>query len=739
MSYADLYLFISSHADNQYRVELRYVQPDAPTEQYPESGLARLDFNALRAAARKPDEYGLLLKQCLFRKEALVDYYANRLSEAQGAGRELRVRILIDRSAKTLNDLRWETLQTPNKPLNSPSNRLALDANRPFSRFLPGEDGQGLELRARGALRALVFVANPKELTQGLTLVNQQTLAEVYVAGEVARAVAGLRDIPLNQGIQEVPTIEVVESQLAQPGRASFKNLKAKLSLGYDILYLVCHGARLPEDAADPESPDRWYILLENDDGSYDLRDADELAAFIHNLPAASRPRLAVLSACQSGGQGRVPGAPATEPERSYDEGALSALGPRLAESGIPAVIAQQDNVRMDTVGIFISAFFSELLRHGQVDKAMAVGRLAIQGQPDWWVPVLYLRLRGGRLWFQSGYSDNGGTDAWESISKGLKRRRCTPVLGSGLIEFLTGPTRELARHWAVAKGFPFEAHSLEELPRVAQFLADTQGRGLPIEDLLDILASEVRARFASDLPPALATLDTEGATTKELANLCNGMIAAIGDKRRQQDPNDPYKILAALPINIYITANPDCLLEKALETKRGKVQSQFFCWKQSLLNDYREEFSSLATPSKDNPLVYHLFGRLDEPRSLVLTEEDYFDYLMWINGSNFPDVVGEALNENVLLYLGFQMHDWNFRVLFRSILNESRRNLYKIRDLPLKSVAVQLQPGDDNLRPEIARRSLEKYFGDQFNIYWGGPEDYLKDLWQRYSPGGPP
>ena len=35
--------------------------------------------------------------------------------------------------------------------------------------------------------------------------------------------------------------------------------------------------------------------------------------------------------------------------------------------------------------------------------------------------------------------------------------------------------------------------------------------------------------------------------------------------------------------------------------------------------------------PDKDNPLVYHLFGRLDIPESLVLTEDDYFDFLVGV------------------------------------------------------------------------------------------------------------
>ena len=36
----------------------------------------------------------------------------------------------------------------------------------------------------------------------------------------------------------------------------------------------------------------------------------------------------------------------ADESERSYDRGALAALGPRLASAGVPAVVAMQDNIQ---------------------------------------------------------------------------------------------------------------------------------------------------------------------------------------------------------------------------------------------------------------------------------------------------------------------------------------------------------------------------------------------------------
>ena len=51
---------------------------------------------------------------------------------------------------------------------------------------------------------------------------------------------------------------------------------------------------------------------------------------------------------------------------------------------------------------------------------------------------------------------------------------------------------------------------------------------------------------------------------------------------------------------------------------------------------------ASRLPPPVERPLVYHLFGRLGEPDSLVITEDDYFDYLIGVTSNNdlIPGVV---------------------------------------------------------------------------------------------------
>ncbi|MEJ2351966.1 MAG: hypothetical protein P8Y03_19430, partial [Anaerolineales bacterium] len=80
---------------------------------------------------------------------------------------------------------------------------------------------------------------------------------------------------------------------------------------------------------------------------------------------------------------------------------------------------------------------------------------------------------------------------------------------------------------------------------------------------------------------------------------------------------------------------------------------------------------------------------------------------------------------------------DWNFRVLFRSIISRQgggRRDRYA-------HIAAQIEPEEGRiLEPERARRYLENYFskGADISIYWGSTVDFMKELQQRLKESNP-
>jgi hypothetical protein len=99
------------------------------------------------------------------------------------------------------------------------------------------------------------------------------------------------------------------------------------------------------------------------------------------------RPHLVILSACESA--------------TVATEDAYVALGPQLIQRGVPAVVAMRGRISQASARTFSRTLYERLLAHGVVDLAMNEARstLVTAERPDAAVPVLFMRLKDGRLW----------------------------------------------------------------------------------------------------------------------------------------------------------------------------------------------------------------------------------------------------------------------------------------------------------------------------------------------------
>jgi len=679
--YADIEIGLYRIGPGEYTVEFRFSHPGDDSDIRLSTGrheVVHFDIEKLSELQLDPNEYGQILSNALFApsdfKQALLDAIA--ISESNDV--PLRMRLFISSSAPELHGLRWELLQNPRD--NTP---IATDQNIAFSRYMASLNWRAIRMHPKGNLRALLVIANPSDL-------SQYNFASIDVNAEIARAQSGLENISTDR----LPLSD-------QP--ATLNNLISTLFSApkpYDILYLVCHGTMIKSTP---------YLYLEKDDRKMDRVAGQDLVTRIKELQ--HKPRLIVLASCQSAGKG--------------EGDALTALGPRLAEIGIPAVVAMQDNLSMETAAEFIPTFFRELDRDGQIDRAMSAARGMVRDQPDHWVPVLFMRLKSGRLWYTPGFGDSRNNfEKFPAEVRNIKRQRCTPIIGPTLVEPMTGSLRDIARHWAEAYHYPLAPHERDSLPQVSQFLTINQAPRFPFDELEDHLKKHLSGKFA--------TIPSENLTGATL----NQIIDAVGAQERQVNPHEPHKLLAQFPLPIFITTNQDSLLEAALREQNKDPQTVLCPW-----NDYIEQVNSIFDeephyqPSIERPLVYHLFGSWDEPLSVVLTEDNYFDFLIGVTSNKelIPETVRLALADSGLLLLGFQTDEWSFRVLFRSILKQpggNRRDLYA-------HIAAQIEPDDDRiLQPQRARRYLEQYFvrGASIDIYWGNAQEFLSELTQHWE-----
>jgi hypothetical protein len=90
---------------------------------------------------------------------------------------------------------------------------------------------------------------------------------------------------------------------------------------------------------------------------------------------------------------------------------------------------------------------------------------------------------------------------------------------------------------------------------------------------------------------------------------------------------------------------------------------------------------------------------------------------------------------DSALLILGFSLDDWNFRVLFRSIMSQEGNLLGNY-----SHVAVQIDPEDSRIGdPERARLYFESQFrGVEVTIYWGNVVNFVSQLRDEWNQGYP-
>jgi hypothetical protein len=585
----------------------------------------------------------------------------------------LRLRLLIGPSASELHSLRWETLRDPHS--GAP---LCTDENVLFSRYLSSLDWRPVRLRPRSDLSALVVIANPSNLAS-------YQLAPVDVAGELERARAGLGQI-------------ATSALPAENTRATLNNLLEALRDGQaDILYLACHGSLVKGE------PWLWF---EDDAGQVARVSGNELATRVREL--AERPRLIVLASCQSAGTGAGD--------------ALTALGPRLAEAGIPAVLAMQGNISMETVARFMPQFFAQLQRDGQIDRALAVARGAVRERPDAWMPALFTRLKSGRIWYVPGFSGSAQEfEHWESLKTFIQEKTCTPIIGPGLAEPWLGQASEIARRWAEKHGYPFAPYDLEDLPRIAQYIQRREGPKYLQSAFNKVLREELARRFSATLPDDL--VKSEVWTPDKILKA----LELAATQSWASDITEGHRQLAELRLPIYITTSPSNLLAQAL-TQAGAAPQVRLCpwWSQRIPESkwrYEDE------PTEQQPLVYHLFGHIGTPESIVLSEDNYFDFLIGImrNKDLIPDTVINALTSTALLFIGFRTDEWGFRVLFRTLM--AQEGSEQLRDYT--HVTAQIEPDEGRLLDfQRARRHLEKAFNkDNISVYWGRSDEFLNEL----------
>lgn len=282
--------------------------------------------------------------------------------------------------------------------------------------------------------------------------------------------------------------------------------------------------------------------------------------------------------------------------------------------------------------------------------------------------------------------------DSWEFLLKRIHAGKCTPFLGAGVNFGYLPLGDEVALKLSSKYRYPIIKEQ-EDLPRVAQFIATKWDAMVPKDDTLDVLNANL-------IPPPYGTKD------------------------------EPLTVLAKLPFPIYITTNYDDLLFDAIEKYAKKHPKRDICKWYPTLDVPPSVLSGAFDPSADIPVVYHLHGHRSKPESLVLTDDDFLDFLIHMaqDRSFLPAAIQAALT-GTLLFIGYRLADIDFRVLFRSL------KYVTVLAGRKQSIAVQFpidpKAGDKDAAEKFVERYLEK---NDVTVFWGDTQTFTKELTKRWE-----
>jgi hypothetical protein len=137
---------------------------------------------------------------------------------------------------------------------------------------------------------------------------------------------------------------------------------------------------------------------------------------------------------------------------------------------------------------------------------------------------------------------------------------------------------------------------------------------------------------------------------------------------------------VAAMPFRLVVNTEPLLRLDSTFSSVKPRANFEFY---------HRRDRAkpNLPDDSVEAPLVYNLYGSLDDPDSLILSDTDRLDFLVSVISGKpaLPLKLTSALRDEnrTFLFLGFRLHQWQLRILLHVLAADSRRKF--------KSFALEL------------------------------------------------
>jgi hypothetical protein len=168
--------------------------------------------------------------------------------------------------------------------------------------------------------------------------------------------------------------------------------------------------------------------------------------------------------------------------------------------------------------------------------------------------------------------------------------------------------------------------------------------------------------------------------------------------------PSPLLQVLVKLPFSLIVSTNYDGLLERALQAANRPFQSivqplEGF----SETKETNDWFDALEV--YQGAKLYKIHGTFDDSHltasapenevkgppipPVLITEDDYIQFLGIVNVPNvgIPKLITKCLVPSTLLFLGYSLEDWDFRTVFKGLIESLPTHQSR------KSFAIQKSP----------------------------------------------
>jgi hypothetical protein len=262
--------------------------------------------------------------------------------------------------------------------------------------------------------------------------------------------------------------------------------------------------------------------------------------------------------------------------------------------------------------------------------------------------------------------------DDWELIAPRLKEGQCVAFLGAGAN---VGPEGE-------GGGLPLGGDVAKKL--VEALTKVKVGEFKRLTDIEPYTAlknhGELLRLGLQDLPRVAFYVQLR----RDGAFLMKNLRTILNEEGCR--PSPIVRTLARLPFKLIVTTNWDNLMERALDCVIGREAYVRVVQPMTGFNDLEQvELRKTLDAAPEKLVLYKIHGSFAAPGGddgaaagdVVVTEDDYIKSLAiaGLHDRGMPTVIASLLKTSTILYLGYSLEDWDFRTIFKSLLEPLERD----------------------------------------------------------------